>query len=112
MKAFRQNDGNVAIFRIHSHYERFIRSLERMCMPAVPEDIFIQGILELVKIDEGWVPTADGSSLYLRPFMFASEGRFGVKISDEYTFIVFSGPVGPYYSKDLKVKVEDKYMRS
>jgi branched-chain amino acid aminotransferase len=112
MKAFRRLDGRVGLFRIQSHYDRLIRSLERMCMPAIPEDVFTEGIIELVRTDEGWVPTAEGSSLYLRPFMFASEARFGVKISDEYTFIVFTGPVGPFYSKDLKVKVEDKYMRA
>jgi branched-chain amino acid aminotransferase len=112
IKAFRQKEGKIALYRIDAHYHRMQRSLERMCMPGVPEEIFKLGIEELVRTDAGWVPEADGSSLYLRPFMFASEGRFGVKISDEYTFIVFTGPVGPYYAKDLRVKVEDRYMRS
>lgn len=112
MKAFRMKDGKISVFRMKKHYDRFIKSLERMCMAPVPYEIFSQGLIELIQVDAGWVPSTEGSALYIRPFSFASEERFGVKVSDEYRFIIFSGPVGPYYSKPLKVKVEDKYMRA
>jgi branched-chain amino acid aminotransferase len=112
MKAFRMKDGSVSIFRLKKHYERFMRSLERMCMPAMPYSLFEEGLVNLIKLDAAWVPGSDGSSLYIRPFMFASEERFGVKVSSEYKYIIFSGPVGPYYDKPLRVKVENQYMRA
>ncbi len=112
MKAFRMTDGNVSIFRIEKHYERFMRSLDRMCMPAMSLRMFEEGLINLIKLDAPWVPSSEGSALYIRPFVFASEERFGVKISSEYKYIVFSGPVGPYYNKPLRVKVEDHYIRA
>lgn len=112
MKAFRMKDGNVSIFRIEKHYERFMRSLERMCMPVMSLRLFEEGIVNLIKLDSDWVPGTEGSALYIRPFAFASEQRFGVKISSEYKYIIFSGPVGPYYDKPLRVKVEDHYVRA
>jgi len=112
MKAFRMKDGNISIFRLDSHYDRFCKSMERMCIPVIPFQLFADGIKALVELDKDWVPSADGASLYLRPFVFASEERFGVKISDEYKFIIFAGPVGPYYVKPLRVKVEDHYIRA
>ena len=83
-----------------------------MCMMPVPENIFTEGIAQLVTLDAGWVPSERGSALYLRPFMFASEARFGVKISDEYRFMIFSGPVPVLYSKPVTVKVETHYTRA
>lgn len=112
MKAFRRVDGSIAIFRIEKHYQRLLRSLDRMCMPPVPEEMFREGLMRLISVDAGWVPEADGASLYIRPFMFASEARFGVKVAEEYLFIVFTGPVGPYYAKPVKVKVETHYTRA
>lgn len=112
LKAFRMIDGNISIFRIDKHFQRFNRSLERMCMPQVSFDLFNEGIKQLVSIDSAWVPDGEGSSLYIRPFMIATEERFGVKVSDKYMFIIFAGPVGPYYSEPLRVKIEDKYIRA
>jgi branched-chain amino acid aminotransferase len=112
MKAFRMKDGNISIFRIKKHYERFMRSLERMCMASMTYELFEEGLKNLIKLDAAWVPQNQGSSLYIRPFMFASEERFGVKISSEYKYIIFSGPVGPYYDKPLRVKVENQYVRA
>ncbi len=112
MKAFSLPGGKINLFRPEKHYARFMRSLERMCMPAMPEDIFIRGLEELLKLDRDWIPSSPGSALYIRPFMFASEGRFGVKIADEYRYIVFTGPVGPAFSKPLKLKVETRYSRA
>jgi branched-chain amino acid aminotransferase len=112
MKAFRTEDGSINIFRIEKHYDRFVRSLERMCMAIVPKEIFIDGLLQLVSLDKAWVPSSNGSSLYIRPFVFASEARFGVKISDEYRFVIFTGPVPPLYPTPIKVKVETHYVRA
>jgi branched-chain amino acid aminotransferase len=112
MKAFRLEDDRINLFRVHKHYDRMIKSLSRMCMPGIPEEFFIEGITSLAKLDIDWIPRQPGSSLYIRPFMFASEAKFGVKISDEYCFIVFSGPVGPAFSQPLKVKVETEYVRA
>lgn len=112
MKAFRMDDGAINIFRIHRHHERFNRSLERMCMPAIPEDIFVEGIRQLVELDKNWVPESEGSALYIRPFMYASEARFGIKVAEEYRFIIFTGPVGPLFSKPLRVKVETEFVRA
>jgi branched-chain amino acid aminotransferase len=112
MKAFRAYDGLINIFRIEKHYERFVRSLQRMCMPVVPKEIFVEGLLQLIRIDKAWVPSAQGSALYIRPFVFASESRFGVKVSDEYRFIIFTGPVPSLYAKSIKVKVETQYIRA
>ncbi|HVE61490.1 MAG TPA: branched-chain amino acid aminotransferase [Chitinophagaceae bacterium] len=112
MKAFRMADGNINIFRTEKHYERFVKSLERMCMAIVPKEIFIEGLSRLVQVDKAWVPTKNEASLYLRPFMFASEARFGIKISEEYRFIIFTGPVSTFYADPIKVKVETKYIRA
>ena len=112
MKAFRMDDGRINVFRIDRHYDRFVKSLERMCMPAIPKEIFTEGLLQLVDLDKAWVPTRAGHALYLRPFMIATEARFGVKISDEYRFIIFTGPVPSLYADPIKVKVETNYIRA
>ena len=112
MKAFRMSDGRINIFRMERHYERFVRSLERMCMQVLPKEIFVEGLLQLIALDKAWVPSEPGSALYLRPFMIASEARFGVKISDEYRFIIFTGPVPSLYTEPIKVKVETNYIRA
>jgi len=112
MKAFHMHNGKINIFRIGRHYERFVKSLERMSMAVVPEEIFTEGLMQLIKIDKAWVPVQEGSSLYIRPFVYASESKFGVNISSEYRFVIFTGPVGPYYAKPLKVKVETDFFRA
>ena len=112
MKAFRMDDGRINIFRLERHYERFCRSLERMCMQVLPKEIFMEGLLQLVELDKAWVPSRAGDALYLRPFMIASEARFGVKISDEYRFVIFTGPVPSLYAQPIKVKVETNYIRA
>lgn len=112
MKAFRTQDGNVSIFRMDKHYDRLCKSMERFCMPLLPKELFIEGLKKLIEVDADWVPDIDGASLYIRPFVFASEERFGVGPANEYKFIIFTGPVGPYYAKPLKVKVEDHFIRA
>lgn len=112
MKAFRMKDGRVNIFRLDKHFERFNNSLRRMCMAEIPYEIFEEGMKELITLDKNWVPKQDESALYIRPFMYASEARFGVKPSDEYRFIIFTGPVGPLFTRPVKMKVEREYIRA
>ena len=112
MKAFRMEDGRINIFRIDRHYDRFVRSLERMCMPPISREVFTEGMLQLIKLDKAWVPSKPGNALYIRPFMIATEARFGVKISEEYRFIIFTGPVPSLYADPIKVKVETNYIRA
>lgn len=112
MKAFRMDDGSINIFRIDKHFERINASLDRMCMPPIPYDLFTTALHQLVQVDAAWVPEGEDVALYLRPFVFASEARFGVKISDEYLFLIVTGPVPTLYQKPIKVKVERKYIRA
>lgn len=112
MKAFRMNDGSINVFRMDKHYDRFMLSLERMCMPAVPKSLFMNAIHELVALDADWVPSDQDGSLYIRPFMIASEGRIGVKVADEYLFMVICSPAFLYYSQPLRVKVETQFVRA
>jgi branched-chain amino acid aminotransferase len=112
MKAYRQADGKISVFRPEKNFERFNKSADRMSMPAVPKEIFMQGIAALIDIDEKWVPAQDGYSLYIRPVMFATDPYLGVKPSDKYIFALLTTPTGPYYSKALKVKIEMEYTRA
>ena len=112
LKAFKRNDGKACLFRADAHALRFNRSLERMCMPAVPPEFFTEALEKLIHTDQAWIPDNTKGSLYIRPFMFASESRLGVKISSEYIFMIVCSPVGPYYEKFLQVKVERDYARS
>lgn len=112
MKAFRMQDDRINIFRIEKHYDRFVKSLERMCMMPPPREIFVEGLQKLVETDKAWIPKQPGASLYLRPFMYASEARFGIKISEQYRFIIFSGPVPEIFAKPIKVKIETDYTRA
>jgi len=112
MKAFYTTNDSINIFRIDHHHKRLNRSLQRMCMPEVPRDLFVDGLHQLIHLDKDWVPKSEGSSLYIRPFVFASEARFGVKVSEKYHFVIFSGPVPALYQSPIKVKVEREYIRA
>lgn len=115
LKAYKWADGTIALFRPEMNARRFNVSGERMCMPAVPEDLFLDGIAELVRLEEAWIPTAAGTSLYIRPTMIAMEPVLGVKPSDLYYFYVILSPVGPYYAagfNPIKIMVEDTYVRA
>lgn len=111
MKAFRQGN-EIKLFRPTENWKRLNKSAHRMVMPEVPEDLFMQGLKSLIALDSEWVPGSEGSSLYIRPFMFATDDYIGVKPSDTYRFAIFCCPVGPYYNKPLKVKVEETYSRA
>ncbi len=112
MKAHRGPDGKALIFRPEKNAQRFNRSAVRMCMPELPEEIFIGGIDALVKLDKDWIPEKEGTSLYLRPFMFAADEYIGVRPSLTYKFMIFTCPVGGYYSKPVRVKIETKFVRA
>ena len=112
LKAYRLDDGQVVIFRPDKNAARMAASAERMCIPPVPEDLFFAGLSQLVQLDQDWVPTQHGSSLYLRPFVFATDGFVGIRASETYRFIIFSCPVGIYYSEPVRVKIERHYSRA
>ena len=112
MKAFLMEDGRVNIFRIDKHYDRFVRSLERMCMAVVPKEIFVEGLRTLVALDKSWIPRQADCALYIRPFVIATEKGFGVKVSSEYRFIIFTSPVPSVYSKAITLKVETEFIRA
>lgn len=112
IKAYRLPDGSISIFRPDKNLIRFNKSADRMAMPTVPEEIFIQGMAELIKVDEQWVPNQDDYALYIRPFMYATDPYLGVKASDSYTFAILTTPTGPYYNTPLNVKIETEYTRA
>jgi len=112
MKGYRSSKGDVLVFRPQENLKRFNKSAVRMCMPEVPEEIFLGGLKKLLEIDQAWVPDKEGCSLYIRPFMFATDEYVGVSPSTTYKFIIFNCPVGSYYSKPLKVRVETEYIRA
>lgn len=112
MKAYRLPNGEISVFRADKNFERFNISADRMSMPILPEEVFMQGVAALIGIDKGWVPTQENYALYLRPVMFATESSLGVRPSETYKFIILASPTGPYYTKALKVKIETKYTRA
>ncbi len=112
MKAYRMIDGRINLFRPDMHARRFNQSLQRMAMPTIEAEFFIACLHALIEADREWVPAQEGSALYIRPLVFATEQRLGLKISDEYLFAVLSGPAGPYFNKPLRVKVEEEYVRA
>jgi branched-chain amino acid aminotransferase len=115
LKAYKWHDGTIALFRPEMNARRFNRSAERLCMPEVPEKLFLKGIAELVKLEKEWVPGSEGTSLYIRPTMIAVEPVLGVKPSDHYYFYVILSPVGAYYAagfNPVKIMVEDQYVRA
>lgn len=112
MKAYQQLDGRLVLFRPLDNLHRLNLSAERMCMPTVPEDVFMEGIRTLIRIDHAWVPKAPGTSLYIRPFMFATDAFVGVRPSADYRFMVFTSPVNAYYTAPLKVRFEHHFSRA
>lgn len=112
LKAYRNDQDEVLVFRADANWSRMNESAARMCMPSIPEEIFMEGMVQLLELDKEWVPNAKGSSLYIRPFMFAMDEYIGVKPSEKYKFIIFTCPVGNYYSKPVSVKVETEFTRA
>lgn len=112
MKASRSKDGTPLLFRPEMHAKRMNASARRMCMPEIPEDIFLEAIHAVVGVDQEWIPRMEGSALYIRPLMFAMDEMIGVRPSDTYKFMIICLPVGPYYPKPIKLLVEREYIRA
>src|SRR5512137_892863 len=115
LKAYKWADGRVALFRPDMNARRFNQSGERMCMPPVPEDLFLKGIEQLVSLERDWIPTAPETSLYIRPTMIAVDPYLGVKPSEHYYFYVILSPVGAYYAagfNPVNILVEDHFVRA
>jgi len=114
MKAYAssENERDITTFRPLENAKRLNRSANRMAMPDFPEEDFMKALETLLDLDRNWVPRTEGGALYIRPYMFATDDYIGVKPSDNYTFAIFCCPVGPYYNKALKVKVEKEFSRA
>jgi branched-chain amino acid aminotransferase len=112
IKAYKTADGKISIFRPEENFKRFNLSAARLEMPEVPEALFIEGMRQLIQLDQAWVPGAPDYSLYIRPFMIATDPVIGVKPSETYKFMVILSPSGQYYVEPLKIYVEEKYTRA
>ena len=115
MKAYKTEDGRVLLFRPEMNAKRFANSNRRLCMPEIPVEMFVEAVEKVVAHERDWIPTAEGTSLYIRPFMFATEAAVGVHPSNRYKFMVLLSPVGAYYPEGVspvKIYVEDEYVRA
>jgi len=113
MKAFKNaNTGKPQLFRPLENHKRLNKSALRMGMPEIPEELFMLGLQTLIDIDQQWIPTKEGSSLYVRPFMFATDDFVGVRPSSNYSFMIFCCPVNSYYPLPIKVLVEEHFVRA
>ena len=112
IKAYKDRDGHPFIFRPFDNFRRFNISAERMMMATVPEELFIEGMRRLIDLDRDWIPMKSDYSLYIRPFMFATDDTIGVHASEKYKFMILLSPTGPYYSAPMRIYVEDKFTRA
>ncbi len=112
MKAYKDADEKIWLFRPLENFKRMNVSARRMAMPELPEEYFMEGLKTLIQLDEKWIPQKEGSALYVRPFMFASGKGFHASPADEYKFLICLAPSGPYFSGKVKVLIEEKYSRS
>ncbi|MDE6727081.1 MAG: branched-chain amino acid aminotransferase [Oscillospiraceae bacterium] len=115
LKAYRTADGSVQLFRPDENFKRMNVSAERMVIPAIDEEFVLGALKQLVELEKDWVPHTDGASLYIRPFIFATDPYVGVRPADHYLFMIILSPSGAYYSTGLnpvKIYVEEKYVRA
>ena len=115
MKAYRTAEGKIQLFRPEMNAKRMINSNARLCMPELPVDMFVEAVKALVKVEEDWVPSEPETSLYIRPFMFATEAALGVHMASAYKFMIICCPVGAYYAEGInpvKILVEDELVRA
>ncbi len=111
-KAHRTADGSVAMFRPMCNHARLNRSAARLCMPDVPEDLFRDGLVELLRTDREWVPHREGGSLYIRPVYFGNSDTLMVHAASRYRFVIFTSPGGPYFSQPIRLLTEETYVRA
>jgi branched-chain amino acid aminotransferase len=112
MKAYRGDSGEVLLFRPERNIRRMNVSAERMCMPPIPEGLFKEALVELMRLDSGWVPSSETGSLYIRPVYFATDEFIGVKPAENFKFLIFTCPVNAYYTAPVRVMIEKHYTRS
>ena len=115
MKAYRTADGTIQLFRPDCNAKRMQDSADRLCIPPIPEEDYIQAVKAIVDVDRDWVPHSDGASLYIRPFAFASDVGLGVHAAKEYIFCIICSPSGAYYAEGInpvRIYVEDDYIRA
>jgi len=112
LKAYKNKSGDILVFRPQANAQRLNVSATRMCVPPLPEELFMSAMTELLKVDSGWIPDKDGTSLYIRPVIFADDPYVGIRPSETYKFLIFTCPVGAYYSEPVSVKIETKYTRA
>ncbi|MCU0399204.1 MAG: branched-chain amino acid aminotransferase [Cyclobacteriaceae bacterium] len=112
MKAYRGPDGEALVFRPQDNWKRMNISAERICMPEIPEELFMESLATLIDLDRAWIPDTKGASLYIRPFMFSADEYIGIKPSESFTFMIILSPVGAYYSTPVKVRIETHYTRA
>ena len=112
MKAFKDNNGKTWLFRPIDNYERIIKSSKRLAMPEFPKDLFFNALHNLLKIDADWIKPGFGNSLYIRPFIFASEGSINATEAKEYKFMIICAPASSYYSGEVRVKIEKSFSRA
>lgn len=115
LKAYRTADGSVQLFRPDENFKRLNVSNERLCIPAVDETFMIEALKELIRVEQDWVPSAKDTSLYIRPFIIATDAHLGVHPAHHYLLLIILSPVGPYYPEGLdpvKIYVETKYVRA
>jgi len=115
LKAFRQQSGDVVLFRADKHFERLNNSSRKICIPEIDVDFAVEALKELINIDKDWIPTKHGESLYIRPFIYGVDPFLGVKPAKEFKFILLLSPVAAYYPegfKPVKILVTDEYVRA
>jgi branched-chain amino acid aminotransferase len=115
LKAYRTADGKIQLFRPTENIARMNRSAEKLCIPQVPEDIYLQALKTLVEVDKDWVPSEPDTSLYIRPFIFATDPHLGVHVAHTYLFCIVTSPVGSYYPEGLnpvKIAIESREVRA
>ena len=112
LKAYKNPAGEPMLFRPWENFKRMNASANRMCMPEIPKEVFATGLRELIMIDQDWIPTKDGTALYVRPFYFATDEYVGIRPSEAYKFIIFTCPVGAYYPEPVSLRVTAKYVRA
>lgn len=112
VKAYKDPNGHARIFRPEDNWKRMNKSAARMALPDVPKELFVDGMQKLIELDEQWVPDQYGCSLYIRPFMFATDEFIGVRPATKFTFMIISSPAAAYYSKPVSIFVQDKYVRA
>jgi branched-chain amino acid aminotransferase len=115
LKAYKTEDGRTLLFRPKDNFRRMNSSARRLCMPELDIELAYEGLLELLRVEDAWIPDKPGTSLYIRPTMIATDPYLGVKASDEYLFFIILSPVGPYYPEGfnpIKIYVENEYVRA